>query len=58
MFKELSGKEKLYLLKIMLIEFPVDFISFFIVPIAVLFCKKESNNLPKFFSWLDDPDQW
>lgn len=56
MFKELSGKEKLYLLKIMLIEFPVDFISFFVVPIAVLFCKKESNNLPKFFSWLDDPD--
>nr|DAS51202.1 MAG TPA: Envelope protein [Caudoviricetes sp.] len=56
MLKELSRQQKLYLLKIMCIEFPMDIISFFIVPIALLFCNKESNNLPKIFSWFDDPD--
>ncbi|OUT18439.1 DUF7338 family protein [Campylobacter concisus] len=39
-----------------IIELPFEILAFFIVPIAVAFCKKEDEHLPKWASWFDDPD--
>ncbi|WP_103639065.1 DUF7338 family protein, partial [Campylobacter concisus] len=39
-----------------IIELPFEILAFFIVPIAVAFCKKEDERLPKWASWFDDPD--
>lgn len=39
-----------------LIELPIEILHFLLVPIALLFCKKESEHLPKIFSWFDEND--
>lgn len=39
---------------IFLIELPLDLSSFIVVPIVLLFCKKEDARLPKYFAWYDD----
>lgn len=38
------------------IELPLEILAFFVVPIALLFCGKESEKLPRWAAWFDDPD--
>lgn len=39
-----------------IISLPVLISSFFIVPLVLAFCKKEDENLPRFFWWYDEPE--
>ena len=39
-----------------IIELPLEILAFFVVPIALLFCGKESEKLPRWAAWFDDPD--
>ena len=53
---KLTTKQKLQVAKNIAIEIPVEILQFLVVPIALLFCNKDSENLPK-WAWLfDDPD--
>ena len=38
------------------VEIPIEILQFLVVPIALLFCGTDSENLPKWASWFDDPD--
>ena len=51
-----TPKQWLQVVKNFIIEFPLEILAFFVVPIALLFCGKESENLPRWAAWLDDPD--
>lgn len=50
----LKFRELLQLFAIIIIELPFELISWLIVPIALLFCKKDDEHLPKIFRWFED----
>ena len=50
----LKFKEFLQLFAIIIIELPLELISWLIVPIALLFCDKQSERLPKWAKWFED----
>lgn len=52
----LNFKQICQVIKNFAIEIPMEILAFFIVPIALLFCKKDSENLPRWARWFDDPD--
>ena len=53
---KLTLKQKLQVLKNVSLEIPMEILHFIVVPFALLACKKDSENLPK-WAWLfDDPD--
>ena len=52
----LTLKQKLQVLKNFAIELPIEIAHFIVVPIALTFCKKEDEHLPKWASWFDEND--
>lgn len=52
----ISKKQICQILTNIIIELPFEILAFAIVPIAVAFCKKEDEHLPKWAAWFDDPD--
>ena len=50
----LKFKEILQLFCIVLVELPLEIASWLIVPIALLFCDKQSEHLPKWARWFED----
>ena len=50
----LKFKELLQLLCIIAVELPLELISWLIVPIALLFCNKQSEHLPKWARYFED----
>lgn len=52
----ISKKQICQVIKNIIIELPFEFLAFAIVPIALAFCKKEDEKLPKWAAWFDDPD--
>ena len=53
---KLTAKQKLQILKNVAVELPLEILQFLVVPIALLFCGKESEKLPRWAAWFDDPD--
>lgn len=53
---KLSQKQKLQILKNVAIELPIEILHFIVVPIALLACDEESENLPKWAVWFDEND--
>ena len=53
---KLTKKQKLQIARNVAIEIPLEILQFLVVPIALLFCGKESENLPRWAAWFDDPD--
>ena len=49
-------KQWLQVAKNFIIELPLEILQFLVVPIALLFCGKESEKLPRWAAWFDDPD--
>ena len=45
----LKSKEILRLIAIILVELLLEILSFVVVPVALLFCKKDDEHLPKIF---------
>lgn len=56
MTMKLTAKQKLQVAKNVAVEIPLEILAFFVVPIALLFCGKESEKLPRWAAWFDDPD--
>ena len=54
----LKIKEILQLIAIILIELLLEILSFVVVPIALLFCKKDDEHLPKIFRWFEDANDY
>ena len=54
--RKLTTKQICQILTNIAIELPFEILAFAIVPIAVAFCKKEDEHLPRWASWFDDPD--
>lgn len=52
----LTQKQKLQILKNVAIELPIEILHFIVVPIALLACDEESENLPKWAVWFDEND--
>ena len=52
----LTLKQKLQVLKNFIVELPVEIAHFIVVPIALAFCKKEDEHLPRWASWFDEND--
>ena len=50
----LKFKELLQLFCIVVIELPLEIFGYIIAPIALLFCKKDDEHLPKIFRWFED----
>ncbi|ERJ25899.1 hypothetical protein [Campylobacter concisus] len=50
----LKFKELLQLLAIMAVELPLEILGYLIVPIALLFCDKNSEHLPKWARYFED----
>nr|DAP42939.1 MAG TPA: Envelope protein [Caudoviricetes sp.] len=50
----LKSKEILQLISILLIELLLEILSFVVVPVALLFCKKDDEHLPKIFRYFED----
>lgn len=50
----LKFKEFLQLFAIIIIELPLELVSWLIVPIALLFCNKQSEHLPKWARYFED----
>ena len=50
----LKFKELLQLFCIVVIELPLEILGYIIAPIALLFCNKQSERLPKIFRWFED----
>ena len=50
----LTIKETLQLLRIIVVEFLLEVLGYIIVPIALVFTKKEDDHLPKWARWLED----
>ena len=56
MTMKLTAKQKLQIAKNVAVEIPLEILAFLVVPIALLFCGKESEKLPRWAAWFDDPD--
>ena len=54
----LKFKEILQLFCIVLVELPLEIASWLIVPIALLFCDKQSEHLPKWARWFEDASDY
>lgn len=54
----LKSKEILRLIAIILVELMLEILSFVVVPVALLFCKKGDEHLPKIFRWLEDANDY
>ena len=54
----LKSKEILQLIAIILIELMLEILSFVVVPVALLFCKKDDEHLPKIFRWFEDANDY
>lgn len=54
----LKFKELLQLFCIVVIELPLEIASWLIVPIALLFCDKQSEHLPKWARWFEDASDY
>lgn len=54
----LKFRELLQLFEIIIIELPLELIGWLIVPIALLFCKKDDEHLPKIFRWFEDASDY
>ena len=54
----LKSKEILRLIAIILIEFLLEILSFVVVPVALLFCRKDDEHLPKIFRWFEDANDY
>jgi hypothetical protein len=52
----ISKKQICQIIANIIIELPFEILAFLIVPIAIAFCKKEDEHLPKWAAWFDDPD--
>lgn len=51
---KLTLKEKWFVFKTAITEIPMELLTFIVVPIALLFCKKEDQRLPKWARWWDE----
>ena len=54
----LKFKELLQLFCIVVIELPLELASWVVVPIALLFCNKQSEHLPKWAKWFEDASDY
>lgn len=54
----LKFRELLQLFAIIIIELPLELISWLIVPIALLFCNKQSEHLPKWARYFEDASDY
>nr|DAJ88116.1 MAG TPA: Envelope protein [Caudoviricetes sp.] len=54
----LKSKEILRLITIILVELMLEILSFVVVPVALLFCKKDDEHLPKIFRWFEDANDY
>ena len=54
----LKFKEFLQLFCIVVIELPLELVSWLIVPIALLFCNKQSERLPKWARYFEDASDY
>lgn len=54
----LKSKEILRLIAIILVELMLEILSFVVVPVALLFCKKDNEHLPKIFRWFEDANDY
>ena len=50
----LKFKELLQLFAIIIIELPLELVSWLIMPIALLFCNKQSERLPRWARYFED----
>ncbi len=50
----LNFRELLQLFCIVVIELPLEIAGYIVVPIALAFCNKQSEHLPKWAKWLED----
>ena len=50
----LKFKELLQLFAIIIIELPLEILGYIVVPIALLFCNKQSEHLPKWARYFED----
>ena len=50
----LKPKEVLQLIAIVAVELPLEILGYIVVPIALAFCNKQSEHLPKIFRWFED----
>ena len=50
----LKFKELLQLFCIVVIELPLEILGYIVVPIALAFCNKQSEHLPKWARWFED----
>ena len=53
---KLTAKQKLQVAKNVAVEIPLEILQFLVVPIALLFCGKESEKLPRWAAWFDEND--
>lgn len=54
----LKCKELLQLLAIIIVELPLELVSWLIVPGALLFCNEKSEHLPKWARWFEDASDY
>ena len=54
----LKSKEILQLIAIILVELLLEILSLVVVPVALLFCKKDDEHLPKIFRWFEDENHY
>ena len=54
----LKSKEILQLIAIILVELLLELLAFVVVPVALLFCKKDDEHLPKIFRWFEDANDY
>jgi len=50
----LKFKELLQLLVIVIVELPLEMLGYIVVPIALAFCNKQSEHLPKWARYFED----
>ena len=50
----LKFREILQLLAIIIVELPLEIVGYIVVPIALLFTKKDDEHLPKWAKWFED----
>lgn len=54
----LKSKEILQLIVIISVELVLELLAFVVVPVALLFCKKDDEHLPKIFRWFEDANDY
>lgn len=54
----LNNKEILQLARIILVEILLEVLVYIVVPLALLFTKKEDNHLPKWARWFEDANDY